>query len=116
MCPAHSTRCRCGSVKAVGWKRIAVACAIAAPLGIAALWQLRPKQPPYRERYEWRMDVGRGKPVGREPLEACSVGGPTVLKTPRRLVAVSAEGVDAVCRYVMHHPEWPEGEDEWLLE
>ena len=39
-----------------------------------------------------------------------------MLTLHRRLVLSSAEGVDAVCEYVFHLPDWPEGEDECVLE
>ena len=97
-------------------RRAAVGCGVVALLALATLWYLRPKQPPYREQSEWRMDVGAGTPTGGGPGEACSLRGPAVLTMHRRLVRAKAESAESSCMYVFHLPDWPDGEDECVLE
>ena len=82
----------------------------------ATVWHLRPKQPPYRERREWRMNVGRGEPLTAEGAGSCTLEGESVLAIHRRLVKAEGKSVEPVCKYVFHLPEWPDGEDECVLE
>jgi hypothetical protein len=96
-------------------KRVLIAGVCAAAIGALAICLVLPEPSPLRLGSEWTMDIGDGTALAGAESD-CMLSGSVVLTRHRRLARELADGVGPVCKYVLHLPDWPRGEDECVLE